>query len=233
MGSSRLPGKTMADLAGKPSLWHILERLKRVRGLDGIVVATTTDPSDDPIRSCAEAAGVECHSGSVDDVLGRTLAAARAVGASTIVQVTGDCPLVEPSVVERALDFYRQERPDYVSTVLDGETYPVGLDVEIFSTQLLGEVDRASDDLTHREHVSNYIYERPDHYRLRGVEAEGSRRRPDLRLTLDTEADLEVIRAVYDALWPGNPSFSIDDAIAYLDRNLELARRNQPVSTEP
>jgi spore coat polysaccharide biosynthesis protein SpsF len=90
----------MADLAGKPSLWHILERLKRVRGLDGIVVATTTDPSDDPIRSCAEAAGVECHSGSVDDVLGRTLAAARAVGASTIVQVTGDCPLVEPSVVE-------------------------------------------------------------------------------------------------------------------------------------
>ena len=231
MGSSRLPGKTMAVLAGRPSLRHIIERLRRVPSLDGVVVATTTDPDDDAIRACAEEAGVPSYSGSADDVLGRTLAAAHSVGAATIVQVTGDCPLVEPSVVEQAIQVYRDERPDYVSTVLGGETFPVGLDVEVFSTALLEEVDRATSDPHDREHVSTSIYGHPERYDLRAVEGAGLRRRPDLRLTLDTEADLEVIGAVYEALWPDNPAFSIDDAIAFLDRNPMLARRNQPVST--
>jgi spore coat polysaccharide biosynthesis protein SpsF len=231
MRSSRLPGKTMADLAGRPSLRHIIDRLKAVPSLEGVVVATTIDPSDDPIRGCAEEAGVPSHSGSSEDVLGRTLGAAESVGAATIVQVTGDCPLVEPSVVEEAVAVYREERPDYVSTVLDGETFPVGLDVEIFSTALLKEVDAATSDPYDREHVSTFIYGQPERYRLRKVEAEGARRRPDLRLTLDNEDDLAVIRAVYEALWPANSAFSIDDAIEFLDRHPELARRNQQVST--
>ncbi len=97
MRSSRLPGKTMAKLVDKPSLWHVIQRLKRVRDLDEIVVATTDEPSDDPIRALAEAVDVPSYSGSADDVLGRTLSAARSVGARTIVQVTGDCPLVDVS----------------------------------------------------------------------------------------------------------------------------------------
>jgi spore coat polysaccharide biosynthesis protein SpsF len=232
MGSSRLPGKTMADLAGKPSLWHIIERLRRVSSLDGVVVATTTDASDDLIRECAEQSNAPCYSGSAEDVLGRTLAAAQSVGARTIVQVTGDCPLVEPSVVERVIEVYRDDMPDYVSTVLGGETYPVGLDVEVFSTALLGEVERTTSDPHDREHVSTFIYGHPERYRLRGIEAEGDRRRPDLRMTLDTDDDLEVVRALYQALWPANPTFSIDDAIEFLDRNPDLARRNQPVHSD-
>jgi len=231
MGSSRLPGKTMSELAGRPSLRHIIDRLKAVPSLEEVVVATTTDPGDDPIRECAEEAGVPSYSGSIQDVLGRTLGAAESVGAATIVQVTGDCPLVEPSVVQEAVTVYRAERPDYVSTVLNGETFPIGLDVEVFSIALLKEVDAATCDPYHREHVSTFIYGQPERYRLRKVEAEGTRRRPDLRLTLDTEDDLEVIRAVYEALWPENPAFSIDDAIEFLDRHPELARRNQQVST--
>jgi spore coat polysaccharide biosynthesis protein SpsF len=231
MGSSRLPGKTMADLAGRPSLRHIIDRLKAVPSLEGIVVATTTDRRDDPIRRCAEEAGVPSYSGSTEDVLGRTLGAAESIGAATIVQVTGDCPLVEPSVVEEAVAVYREELPDYVSTVLDGETFPVGLDVEVFSTALLKEVDAATSDRFDREHVSTFIYGQPERYRLRKIEAEGARRRPDLRLTLDTEDDLEVIRTVYEALWPGNPTFSIDDAIEFLDRHPELPQRNQQVTT--
>jgi spore coat polysaccharide biosynthesis protein SpsF len=116
--------------------------------------------------------------------------------------------------------------------VLARETYPVGLDVEVFATDLLAEVGRATDDPHHREHVTNCIYDQPDRYRLRNVEAEESRHRPDLRLTLDTEADLEVIGAVYEALWPDNPAFSIDDVIAFLDRHPEIARRNQPVAAD-
>ncbi len=231
MGSSRLPGKTMADLAGRPSLRHIIDRLKAVPSLEGIVVATTIDPRDAPIRGCAEEAGVPSYSGSTEDVLGRTLGAAESVGAATIVQVTADCPLVEPSLVEEALAVYREEQPDYVSTVLDGETFPIGLDVEVFSTALLKEIDAATSDPYDREHVSTFIYRQPDRYRLRKIEAEGARRRPDLRLTLDTEDDLEVIRTVYEALWPENPTFSIDDAIEFLDRHPELPQRNQEVTT--
>ena len=106
MDSSRLPGKTMADLAGHPSLWHILERLKGATLLDGIAVATTTDPGDDVIRACAESAGVPCLSGSADDVLDRTLRAGRMVGAATIVTVTGDCPLTDPTVVDKVVAAY-------------------------------------------------------------------------------------------------------------------------------
>jgi spore coat polysaccharide biosynthesis protein SpsF len=227
MGSSRLPGKTMALLAGRPSLAHIVDRLRRVPQLAGVIVATTGEALDEPIRRLAEELEVPCHSGSADDVLDRTIAAARGVGAQTIVQVTGDCPLVEPELVAQAVELYRGERPDYVSTVLGGETFPVGLDVEVFSTDLLSEVESLTDDARDREHVSTYIYERPERFRCLGIEAVGPRRRPDLRVCIDTAEDLEVVGAVYDAMWPTNPTFGIDDVIDFLDRHPELARLNR------
>lgn len=227
MGSSRLPGKTMALLAGRPSLAHIVDRLCRVPQLAGVIVATTGEALDEPIRRLAEELDVPCHSGSADDVLDRTIAAAREVGAQTIVQVTGDCPLVEPQLVAEAVELYRAERPDYVSTVLGGETFPVGLDVEVFSTDLLAEVESLTDDARDREHVSIYIYEHSKRFRCLGIEAVGHRRRPDLRLCVDTAEDLEVVGAVYDALWPTNATFGIDDVIDFLDRHPELARLNR------
>jgi spore coat polysaccharide biosynthesis protein SpsF len=227
MGSSRLPGKTMAPLAGRPSLAHIVDRLRRVDALAGVVVATTGEAGDEPIRALASELGVPCHTGSVDDVLARTLGAARAVGACTIVQVTGDCPLVEPELVAQAVELYGVERPDYVSTVLGRETFPVGLDVEVFSTDLLAEVETLTHDARDREHVSTYIYEHPERYRCLGLEATGRRRRPDLRVCIDTVEDLEVVGAVYEALWPSNPTFGIDDVIDFLDRHPKLARRNR------
>jgi spore coat polysaccharide biosynthesis protein SpsF len=227
MGSSRLPGKTMALLAGRPSLAHIADRLQRVPDLAGVVLATTAEPLDEPIRTLASEIGVPCHAGSVDDVLERSLGAAKGVGARTIVQVTGDCPLVEPELVAQALELYRGQHPDYVSTVLGGETFPVGLDVEVFSTELLAKVESLTGDPRDREHVSIYIYEHTERFRCLGIEATGHRRRPDLRVCIDTAEDLEVVRAVYEALWPTNPTFGIDDVIDFLDRHPELARRNR------
>ena len=217
----------MAPLAGRPSLAHIVERLRRVPELAGVVIATTGEGEDEPIRTLASELGVPCHAGSVDDVLERTLAAARAVGARNIVQVTGDCPLVEPDLVAQAVELYARELPDYVSTVFGGETFPVGLDVEVFSTDLLAEVETLTDDPRDREHVSIYIYEHPERYRCLGIEATGRRRRPDLRLCIDTAADLEVVGAVYEALYPANPTFGIDDVIDFLDSRPELAGRNR------
>lgn len=220
MGSSRLPGKTMAELAGHPSLWHILERLKRATLLDGIVVATTTDPADDVIRGCAESAGVPCFSGSADDVLDRTLRAARMVGALTIVTVTGDCPLTDPDVVDKVVGAYLEHEPDYASNRLFGYKYPIGLDVEVFTTESLERVEALAREPRDREHVTLYYYEHPEQFELLGIEPEEHQRRPELRLTLDTATDYELIGAIYEHFWPER--FGLDDVLAFLDERPEL-----------
>jgi spore coat polysaccharide biosynthesis protein SpsF len=220
MGSSRFPGKTMADLAGHPSLWHIIERLKQATLLDGIIVATTDDPGDDVIRACAETADVPCFSGSAEDVMDRTLRAARSVGATTIVTVTGDCPLVDPVVVDKVVGAYIEHQPDYASNKLFGYKYPIGLDVEAFTTDSLEAVERVAREPRDREHVTLYYYEHPDEFNLLAVEPEDRQRRPALRLTLDTAADYELIRAIYDHFWPRQ--FGLDDVLALLDERPEL-----------
>lgn len=227
MGSSRYPGKTMADLAGHPSLWHIIERLKRATLLDGIAVATTEAPADDVIRQCAADAGVPCFSGSAEDVLDRTLRAARMVGAASIVTVTGDCPLVDPAVVDKVVGAYLERKPDYASNRLFGYKYPIGLDVEAFTTTTLERVERIAREPRDREHVTLYYYEHPDEFELLSVEPEEHQRRPELRLTLDTAQDLQLIRAIYDHFWPRQ--FALDDVLAFLDEEPELATVNRDV----
>ncbi len=221
MGSSRMAGKSMAVLAGRPSLAHIVARLRRSRHLDGIVVATPEGEENDPIRACARAEGVPCFSGSEDDVLGRTLGAARSVGAGVIVQVTGDCPLADPRIVDRVIEAYRDARPDYASNCLV-RSYPDGMDVEVFATAVLAEADRATTDPAAREHVSLYIYGHPERYRLLNVPAPPEHTWPELRLTLDTPEDYRVIGAIYDALHAGNPAFGLPETLAWLRAHPEI-----------
>jgi spore coat polysaccharide biosynthesis protein SpsF len=223
MGSSRAPGKTMAPLAGRPSLWHIVQRLRRVPELDGVVVATTEGPEDETIRELAREVGVPCYAGSADDVLGRTLESARSVGARTIVQVTGDCPLVDPEVVAEAVAAYTAEDADYVSNRLHGYTYPDGYDVEVFAVSLLEQVDAATQEPYDREHVTTYVYGHPERYRLLGVEATGRRRRPELHLSLDTAQDVALMQEIYDVLWRQDRDFTIDDVLDLLDAQPDLA----------
>jgi len=223
MASSRAPGKTMAPLAGRPSLWHIVQRLGRMPELDGVVVATTERPEDDGIRILAREAGIPCYSGSVDDVLARTLEAAHSVGARTIVQVTGDCPLVDPEVVAEAIGAYGDECVDYVSNRLYGYTYPDGYDVEVFAVSLLEQVEAATQEPYDREHVTTYVYGHPERYRLHGVEATGRRRRPDLHLSLDTAPDIALMQEIYGALWRPERDFGIDAVLDLLDVRPDLA----------
>jgi len=191
--------------------------------LDGVVIATTECPEDDPIRALAREVGVACYSGSVDDVLGRTLAAARSVGARTIVQVTGDCPLVDAGVVAEAVAAYAAESTDYVSNRLHGYTYPDGYDVEVFGVSTLADVATATQDAYDREHVTTYVYAHPERYRLFGVEATGRRRRPELHLSLDTAQDVALMQAIYEALWRPERDFAIDDVLDLLDARADLA----------
>ena len=232
MRSSRLPGKVLRPILGRPMLQHLVERLRRARTLDGIVVATTADSSDDPVEALTSALGVGLFRGSEEDVLGRVLEAAHRAPADVIVEVTGDCPLVDPALVDQLVVLYRTGGYDYVSNVLE-RTYPRGMDVQVFATTALEAADRATGDPVHREHVSLYIYEHPETFRLHNVRSGLPAAQADLRLTVDTAEDLALVTAIFEALQPSRPGFSLSDILALLERRPELAALNRGVAQKP
>jgi spore coat polysaccharide biosynthesis protein SpsF len=228
MTSTRLPGKVLKEAVGKPMLELMVERLRRVPSLDGIVVATTTNPTDDPVESLARRLGAGVWRGSEHDVLRRVLDAALHHRIDVIVETTGDCPLIDPALVEDCIRTYRVAKVDYVSNVLE-RGYPIGMDTQVFATSVLADVARRTDDPADHEHVSLYIYRHPEIYSLRNVPASPSLRRPDLALTLDTPDDYALITAVFEALYPQNPAFALADVLELLDRCPDIAAMNAHV----
>jgi spore coat polysaccharide biosynthesis protein SpsF len=198
MGSSRLPGKTLTPLfQEKPLLAWVVHRFKKARSLDGVVVATTTSPKDDPIASWCAAAGVPCSRGSEEDVLDRVATAARSQGADAIVQMGADSAYLDFEMVDRLVALYKTGRYDYVCNDLK-LTFPLGIYAHVVSVPVLAALN-ARADLTaeDREDVVRPIFEHPDRYRVTNLEAAGAERRPDLRFTIDYAEDLELARAVY------------------------------------
>lgn len=232
MGSSRLPGKILMPLAGKPSLERMVERVRRARGVDDVVVATTRQPSDDAVERWGAAAGVKIYRGSEDDVLSRVLEAARAFDAEVIVQLTGDCPLIDPDIISQLIDLYGRGGHDYVSNVLK-RTYPRGWDTQVFSRDVLERVSAATSDPHDREHVSLYIYEHPEIFSLGGIEAPEALHGPDIRICVDTDDDYMVVRSLFDALYPKNHAFTAYDVMDHLKRNPGLLEVNRHVRQKP
>ena len=210
IGSTRLPGKVLRDICGKPLLWWHLTRLQRCRLLDGIVVATTEEPGADAIVEIATDLGVAVWRGPVDDVLGRYLGAARAAKAATIVRVTSDCPVIDPALVDSLIQSYDDAGGslDYMS--LDGSRLPRGLDAEIFSSDMLEIAAREARDAAEREHVTAFMYRRPDRFRI-GAVAPASLGQAGLRLCVDTPVDFELVRRVIETLLPDDPCFAWAD----------------------
>ncbi|MGZ8475190.1 MAG: cytidylyltransferase domain-containing protein [Candidatus Limnocylindria bacterium] len=214
VGSERFPGKVMEPIRGVPMLLRQLERVARATTLDDIVVATTTATADDDVTAIAQDAGYDVVRGSEEDVLDRFRVAARSARADIVVRLTGDCPLIDPGVVDEAVEAWRDGQPnvDFVSNAIS-ETYPDGMDTEVFSRRLL---ERAWDEAqlpSEREHVTFFFW-RTGLFRVRSVVA--AKPLGHLRFTVDYPADLEWVRRVYDALYPENPSFSLDDIVAAL-----------------
>ncbi|NJL50243.1 MAG: NTP transferase domain-containing protein [Blastochloris sp.] len=229
MGSTRLPGKVLANISGRPALEVMIERLRLVPELDDIVIATTTAEADCEIDQLANRVSVRSWRGSEDDVLCRVLDAATAHQADVIVELTGDLPLIDPAIVSRVVQLYRHARVDYASNVLT-RTYPIGMDTQVFSCAVLADVARRTDDATDREHVSLYIYKHPEIYSLANVPAPPEETRPDLRLTLDTAEDLTLIRTVHAALAAAEgPGFPLSSMLAFLDARPDIAAINAAV----
>jgi spore coat polysaccharide biosynthesis protein SpsF len=199
MGSSRLPGKVLEDIGGEPMIARVIERLRMCPELDDVVVATTTGPEDEPLIEAVRRCGARWHRGSSDDVLGRFEAAARETEADVIVRVTGDCPLIDPAVVTRVIVALGEDAlADYAANVLE-RTFPRGLDVEALHADCLRRVDRVARSKAAREHVTWFIYrERPDLFTTRSVVDRSDN--SDLRWTVDTPADLDLIRRLYSQL---------------------------------
>jgi spore coat polysaccharide biosynthesis protein SpsF len=232
MTSSRLPGKVLMPIVRKPALVHLVERLRRVAALDDIVVATTVNGEDDPIVDAMAAIDVPTYRGSEDDVMGRVADAGAMVGADVIVEVTGDCTLLAPEVISRAIALYRAGDCDVVSNTWK-LSYPQGADAQVFAHRLLVEAAAATTDPAHREHVSLYFYEHPELYRIRHFEAPSEFHAPHLRFQLDYLEDLQFIQAVYEELYATTPAFSLPEIFDLLRRKPHLAALNSSVTEKP
>lgn len=226
MGSTRRPGKTMAEIMGRPMLELLIERLKKSKLLDGIVVATTTKEEDGVIEDLTKRLDVECYRGSSEDVLGRVLDAVKVYDVDLIIEITGDCPLTDPEIVDRVITLYLEGDYDYVTSGLECPL-PRGLVVQVFSAKILEEVELLTrGDPVYREHVSLYIYERPKKYKLQYLQVPQELRKPNLRLVVDTEQDITLMKEIFNELYFKKKNFSVRDVIQLLDVKPELVKIN-------
>jgi spore coat polysaccharide biosynthesis protein SpsF len=217
MTSSRLPGKVMAPVLGEPMIGRQVERLRRARRIDRLVIATSTDPSDDPLAAYCDGLDLAVFRGPLDDVLERFRGAlALNRDAEAVVRLTADCPLADPELIDRVVEHHHEAGADYTSNTLGTRTYPHGLDVEVIRPEVLMEAAERAADPYEREHVTPYVYRRPETYRLAGVARHESL--AGLRWTVDFPEDLAFVREVYARLYPLDPAFT-SDAVAALDVN--------------
>lgn len=228
MGSTRLPGKVLREVDGKPLLAYELERLQRVRLADEIVVATTTGDADLQVVALCEQLGVAVTRGPEDDVLARYHAAALAHGADVVVRITADCPVIDPEVVDQTIAMYRDagEAYDYVSNALE-DSFPRGLDAEVFSMRALDEAFHQARAQDEREHVTPFIYRQPERYKLGNLRCEAMLAQH--RWTVDTPEDFELVSRIIGALYPSNPAFGLADVIALLERHPQWSGINAHV----
>jgi len=226
MGSTRLPGKTLMDLAGEPVVDHVIRRVRRTNRIDHLILAIPDSAEDDVLAEHLKDTGVDCVRGDADDVLSRYHLAAEAAAADVIVRITADCPLIDPNVIDEVVEsFYQSPQVDYCSNSLR-RTYPIGMDTEAFTRTAL---DVAYDEATsqqHREHVTPFIYQSPDRFRLRNVTAPSWAVRPNLRLTIDEPADLRLAEELYVRC---GSDADLRTLIEEIDRHPEIAAMNETV----
>jgi spore coat polysaccharide biosynthesis protein SpsF len=227
MKSSRLPGKVMLPVLGRPLLSLIIERLRRCRTVRSIVVATSLNPADDVIATLCESERVGVFRGSEDDVLDRLYQCARHAEMDSLARFSADNPLIDPWVADRVIRLFL-DRPaefDFVSNN-HPPTWPDGLEVEVLRFAALERAWREAGEPFQREHGSPYIWDQPELFRLGNVSLENDDLYRRMRWTLDTPEDYEFIKCVYEDLYVSNPAFAMADVLALLERKPEIYQIN-------
>jgi spore coat polysaccharide biosynthesis protein SpsF len=222
VSSSRLPGKVLKPILGRPMLLHQLDRVRRARSLDALVVATSTETSDDPIEALCASAGVRCFRGSLHDVLDRFYQVARSYNPEVIVQLTGDCPLADPELIDRVVESFVADRVDIAGTA---SSFPDGLDVAVFRFAMLEYAWTHAVRPSDREHVSLFMVRQPERFPVRRYENDIDL--SHLRWTVDEPEDFELVRRIYEALYPTRPAFTTKDILDLLAARPELSELNR------
>jgi spore coat polysaccharide biosynthesis protein SpsF len=221
VSSSRLPGKVLLPILGRPMLAVQLERITRARRPDRIVVATSTEPADDAVAAVADAAGVETYRGPLDDVLARVHGAS--IGADHAVRLTADCPLTDPAMIDRVVDAHLETGADFTSNAWV-RTFPDGLDVEVMRTSALALAHFEARLPSEREHVTSFLDQNPERFRLHAVT--GAPDLSNLRWVVEREEDLTVVRAVFERLYPVDPAFGMAAVLALAEREPAIFAAN-------
>jgi spore coat polysaccharide biosynthesis protein SpsF len=228
-GSTRLPGKVLMPLAGRPLLQRMVERVLAASTPSEVLVATTLDPADDRIANLADLMGVDCYRGHRIDLLDRHYAAGLSRQADAVVKIPSDCPLIDPGVIDRVIECYagRARRADYVSN-LHPPTYPDGNDVEVIGMAALERAWKNATEPFDREHTTPYIWTRPREFRLANVSWEsGLDHSRTHRWTIDHPEDYEFMAAVYKELWTiRRPLFALADILSLLERRPDITAIN-------
>ncbi|MEW5744462.1 MAG: glycosyltransferase family protein [Nitrospirota bacterium] len=226
MGSSRLPGKVLSDICGQPALTRLVRRLRRCRTLDGIVLATSTKPCDDALETWAKAEGVAYHRGSEDDVLQRVVEAQRKMKSDIVVEVTGDCVLLDPELIDWGVATLLENDCDVVTNVRK-QSFPMGQDIQVYRLHDLEQVEHDITDPAVREHVSLYFYEHPEKYKVIHLLAPARWHAPHLRFQLDYPEDYRFINDIYRRMEPlHGDAFGIEEVMMLLKQEPELALIN-------
>ena len=226
MSSTRLPGKILMNIEGKPVIWHIIERLKNAKNIDEIVLATTFEKADDPVEKFAKKNKISYFRGSETDVLDRFYKAAIKYKATIVVRITGDCPLTDPEVTDSIIETFMKEDYDYVSNTLE-PTYPDGLDVEVFSFKALEKAWKEAKLQSEREHVTPYVWKNKKKFNVFCIKTNSDL--SYLRLTLDNKEDFELISAIYSELYSKKKLFLLKDILALFKEKPELTEINSHI----
>ena len=227
LGSTRLPEKVLKPISGRPMLQLLLERVQVCQNVGKIVVATTTAAADDRLAEYCETEQIVCFRGSQENVLERYLQAAALFGIDPLVRITGDCPLVDPNLIEMLIEKHQVEQNDYTSNVIT-RTFPRGLDAEVVNYATLERVKALADEPHYFEHVTLYIYTHPELFQLSNLSASKEFAHPEFRLTVDTAEDFQLMEQIYQRLYQGSP---IDNRLVLklLQDDPELASLNRHI----
>lgn len=228
MASTRLPNKVLKDAVGTPMLGHLVKRLRGVESLNDIVVATTTNEKDNEIAEYSDQIGVKYFRGSEDDVLDRVIKAAEFVNADIIVEITADCPIIDPNIIDQCIQMFLANNVDYLSNVIV-RSYPDGMDVQVFALKTLKKSASMTNVALDREHVSLHIRNNPQLFSHLNLVAPSEQHWPELGLTLDEKDDYILLRKIIEHFELENPMFSCLDVIKFLRGNPELLAINETV----
>lgn len=227
--STRLAAKVLMEICNKPIIYLVIERLKHCKRIDDIILAIPDTKQNDVLEEYAVKTGCHYSRGSETDVLSRYFQTAKQFNVADIIRVTADCPLIDPVLVDFMIEYYLAEKVDYAAIDVD-KYYPRGLDAEIFNFETLKKVDTEAHQSYEREHVTPYIYKHPELFKIKFLEAEKKLTRPEIRLTIDTQEDFNLVNEIFKNLYSEDKIFLTEDVIDFLDSHPELLLINKDIT---